>query len=305
MSLDAIYVELQKKFGTEASRIQFYRAKRKALEDIEGNHSISYATLPTYSVEVRKTFKAMKTGFSSGCRPFIALDGNNGLFPIAVGVMEIEGIRINVMTRIQQRYGKACTWPGLVGSSCEEKVEQSPSRCKKMHFVHIDQWTSSCKGWQIAGIPCRHATTALTHKRANIEEGCDLAFFKDTYVRVHVGIIHPIPDQRMSSQRAPVKKKAATTAGSTTSAPEQDLTSVVIAISRATPAKIKLPTINSFRTPVFPSTSWTPGLSRGGLWWWAQGRDEVDGREEVEVDGVSSGVWIRKKGWETVTERWI
>lgn len=137
MSLDCMQVLLHQKYGIEASRIQLYRAKRKGLEVIEGNHSDSYPLLTTYASEVRKSnpgslvkiqcdrltethnpvfkryficFEAMRTGFMEGCRPFIgidgchlkgpfggvllaaiALDGNNGLFPIAVGVVESEG----------------------------------------------------------------------------------------------------------------------------------------------------------------------------------------------------------------------
>ncbi|KAF7154271.1 hypothetical protein RHSIM_Rhsim01G0131900 [Rhododendron simsii] len=137
MSLDCMQVLLHQKYGIEASRIQLYRAKRKALEVIEGNHSDSYPLLTTYASEVRKSnpgslvkiqcdrltethnpvfkryficFEAMRTGFMEGYRPFIgidgchlkgpfggvllavvALDGNNGLFPIAVGVVESEG----------------------------------------------------------------------------------------------------------------------------------------------------------------------------------------------------------------------
>lgn len=55
MTLDAMQAELQQRFGIEASRIQLYRAKRKAMEEIEGNHGTSYAKLPTYAAEVRKS----------------------------------------------------------------------------------------------------------------------------------------------------------------------------------------------------------------------------------------------------------
>ncbi|KAH7841543.1 hypothetical protein Vadar_031333 [Vaccinium darrowii] len=55
MTLDAMQVEVQQRFGIEASKIQLHRAKRKAMEEIEGNHGTSYATLPTYAAEVRKS----------------------------------------------------------------------------------------------------------------------------------------------------------------------------------------------------------------------------------------------------------
>ncbi|GFZ06985.1 hypothetical protein Acr_18g0011550 [Actinidia rufa] len=101
MSLDAMQVELHQKFGIEASRIQLYRVKKKAIEVIEVNHSNSYPLLTTYATDVRKSnpslvkmqchrltpihnpvfkrffisFEATKTGFMADCRPFIGIDG--------------------------------------------------------------------------------------------------------------------------------------------------------------------------------------------------------------------------------------
>ncbi|KAG5553272.1 hypothetical protein RHGRI_011211 [Rhododendron griersonianum] len=137
MTLESMQVEVQHKYGIEASLTQLYRARRKALAEIEGNHAKSYSLLPAYAYEVLKSnpgslvkikgemltptstpmfqrffiaFDAMITSFKSGCRPFIGLDGchlkgpyggillaavgldgNNGLFPIVVAIVEMEG----------------------------------------------------------------------------------------------------------------------------------------------------------------------------------------------------------------------
>ncbi|KAL7205086.1 hypothetical protein ACSBR2_018079 [Camellia fascicularis] len=42
MTLEAMHNELTENYGVEASRMQLYREKRKALEAIEGNHAASY-----------------------------------------------------------------------------------------------------------------------------------------------------------------------------------------------------------------------------------------------------------------------
>lgn len=42
-------------------------------------------------------------------------------------------------------------------------------------------------------ILCKHAASAIKHKRGNLEEYCDQAFTKDVYLLAHVGMIHPIP----------------------------------------------------------------------------------------------------------------
>ncbi|KAL3534432.1 hypothetical protein ACH5RR_002893 [Cinchona calisaya] len=102
MTAKGIIAEMLK-FGVHPSRMQVYRAKKKALEEIEGSHGISYSKLPKYAELVRIhnpssickihydmpnlimkeprflrmfiSFKAQKDGFLAGCRPFVGFDG--------------------------------------------------------------------------------------------------------------------------------------------------------------------------------------------------------------------------------------
>ncbi|XP_059652874.1 uncharacterized protein LOC132299969 [Cornus florida] len=137
IKIASLGVAVNSQYGIEPSRMQLYRANRKALEEIGGNHAEAYTLLPAYANEIDKTnpgslakikrfranlfvnpvfsrificFEALATGLKKGCRPFIgldgchlkgpyggvllaatALDGNNGLFPVAYGVVESEG----------------------------------------------------------------------------------------------------------------------------------------------------------------------------------------------------------------------
>ena len=112
MGLDTMQEKLNKKYGIEASTMQLFRARRKCLDELEGNHGSQYTLLPTYVTEVRKSnpgsvvkikyqlpppnanpdifnsipqypvfqrfyfcFDALKKGFVEGCRPFIGMDG--------------------------------------------------------------------------------------------------------------------------------------------------------------------------------------------------------------------------------------
>ncbi|KAA8541318.1 hypothetical protein F0562_025281 [Nyssa sinensis] len=134
IKVDAMQTYLQKTYGIEASMMQLYNTKRRALDEMEGKHESSYTMLPMNASEIRRTnpnnlvkiecqrpsllmnplfkriftaIEALFKGFKTGCRPFIgidgcylkgpyggvflaavSLDGNNGLFPIAVGVVE-------------------------------------------------------------------------------------------------------------------------------------------------------------------------------------------------------------------------
>ncbi|KAL3533501.1 hypothetical protein ACH5RR_007022 [Cinchona calisaya] len=102
MTSKGIVVEMLK-FGVNPSKMQVYRARQKAFEEIEGSYGASYAKLPKYAELVRNhnpgsickihcdlpnlimkeprflrifiSFKAQKDGFQAGCRPFIGFDG--------------------------------------------------------------------------------------------------------------------------------------------------------------------------------------------------------------------------------------
>ena len=55
MGLDAMQEKLNRQFGIEASTMQLFRARRKCLDELKGNHGSQYVLLPTYAEEVRKT----------------------------------------------------------------------------------------------------------------------------------------------------------------------------------------------------------------------------------------------------------
>ncbi|GFS43557.1 hypothetical protein Acr_00g0085760 [Actinidia rufa] len=115
----------------QVGRMPLYRAKRKAMEWIEGSHSRSYAKLPSYAVEVRSTNPAIQSGFKEGCMPFIsvdgchlkgpyggvllsavALDGDSRLYPLAFAVVESEygqkGIEIALQQILPEAHHRRC-----------------------------------------------------------------------------------------------------------------------------------------------------------------------------------------------------
>ncbi|KAG5561539.1 hypothetical protein RHGRI_004547 [Rhododendron griersonianum] len=292
MTLDAMQVEIQHKYGVEASLTQLYRARRKALDEIEGNHAMAYKLLPTYAHEsidkvlgeflpesshrlccrhLFANFKKVHPGmllrkyFWEAARAYnqveyqqameriknISKEAHKWLSDVSVNqwarhafdervkndhitnnltesfnswlghlrhkpiLSLLEGVRTKVMTRIQKRHAKASTWVGSVGPHVKKrlaKAQRQSRQCTLLfcggdeyeiiedgHTYELNMSTKacSCREWQIAGIPCRHAVAALTHKRANIEEGCDQSFMIDAYLKTHGGMIHPVRDQRM------------------------------------------------------------------------------------------------------------
>nr|XP_027120629.1 uncharacterized protein LOC113737633 [Coffea arabica] len=135
MSTKGVEAEMIK-YGVHPSKWQTYKALTNARNEIEGNHIESYTKLPKYLELIRKynpqsickihydrptllveprflrmfiSFKAQRSGFVEGCRPFVGFDGcflkgpfggvlltavtldaNNSIFPIAFAVAESE-----------------------------------------------------------------------------------------------------------------------------------------------------------------------------------------------------------------------
>ncbi|KAF7113214.1 hypothetical protein RHSIM_RhsimUnG0149100 [Rhododendron simsii] len=89
LDLDGMQEKLNGRFGIESSKIQLYRAKRKCMDELEGSHGGQYKLLPTYAVEgwMGVTLRVLMGGVLISA---VALDGNNGLFPLAVAVVESE-----------------------------------------------------------------------------------------------------------------------------------------------------------------------------------------------------------------------
>ncbi|KAA8538874.1 hypothetical protein F0562_025566 [Nyssa sinensis] len=236
IKVDAMQTYLQQTYGIEASRMQLYRAKRRAFDEIEGKHGSSYTMLPMYASEIRRTnpgslvkiecqkpsllmnplfkrifiaFEALFKGFKAGCRPFIgidgchlkgpyggvllaavSLDGNNGLFPIAVGVVESEnrdswGFFLQNLNTVIGAHSSEVSWTFM---SDQQKgldrviVETFPEATHRRCCRHI------CANMR---------TAAISYMRGNIEEYCDVAFTNEKYIAAHQNILHPINDPKM------------------------------------------------------------------------------------------------------------
>ncbi|KAK9292713.1 hypothetical protein L1049_020692 [Liquidambar formosana] len=121
MKLSGMRNELLEEYGVEVHPMRLYRAKRKCMDAIEGNHGECYGKFPAYADVVRyhnpgsllklqcerlhmtsnpsfKNFfvclEAMKTGFINGCRPFLGLDGCHLKGPyggVLLGAVALDG----------------------------------------------------------------------------------------------------------------------------------------------------------------------------------------------------------------------
>ncbi|KAF8408354.1 hypothetical protein HHK36_007503 [Tetracentron sinense] len=125
----------------------------------------------------------------------------------------VDSIRVKLMDRIQCRYEKACSWESLVTPKIKRKmdvIKQDSRTCvvvfaggeeyevtegSSRFVVNFDAKSCSCRAWEISGLPCKHLAACIARKRANIEDYCDGYYSKETYLKAHGGIIHPLSDE--------------------------------------------------------------------------------------------------------------
>ncbi|KAA8525016.1 hypothetical protein F0562_011346 [Nyssa sinensis] len=219
MSLDAIEAELQEKFGVEAERMQLYRARRKALDEIEGSYGKSYSMLRMYANEIRKSnpgsvaviecdrmhpnvdptfkrmfiaFKGLVKGFKLGCRPLIGIDGCRLKGPYGGVLLSVVALDRNngllpVAFVVVESEGRE-SWAFFLNNL--STIIGSYASNRLWAFM-------SDKEWEISAIPCKNATAAIAYKRGNFEDYYDVAFMKETYLATHSGMIHLIVDEKM------------------------------------------------------------------------------------------------------------
>ncbi|KAH7856900.1 hypothetical protein Vadar_006704 [Vaccinium darrowii] len=117
LGLDAMQEKLNTRYGIEASRIQLYRARRKCVDVLEGSHGGQYKLLPTYAVRPFIGIDGchLKGPYGGVHISAVALDGNSGLFPLAVVVVESEnndswGFFLNHIQTIIRSTGQNRAW---------------------------------------------------------------------------------------------------------------------------------------------------------------------------------------------------
>lgn len=60
-------------------------------------------------------------------------------------------------------------------------------------IVDIDKWDCSCKGWQLTGLPCRHAIAVCECLGSSPYDYCSRYFTVENYRLTYAESIHPVP----------------------------------------------------------------------------------------------------------------
>ena len=64
--------------------------------------------------------------------------------------------------------------------------------------MDIARGTSSCRVWQLRGIPCAHVVATLYFKKLSLYDYIDNCYTKETYLRTSASVIEPLTNLEMS-----------------------------------------------------------------------------------------------------------
>ncbi|XP_060217169.1 uncharacterized protein LOC132644588 [Lycium barbarum] len=121
----------------------------------------------------------------------------------------LEEIKIKVMERMNQMREFAEKWVGEVSpmamKTLKENVEVKDPPYK--HVVNLKKKACSCRSWQLKGIICAHAITAIQYKSLEVEAFVEPWYKKATYLKAYNKFIQPMTNMKMwpKSTRPPIE----------------------------------------------------------------------------------------------------
>ena len=124
----------------------------------------------------------------------------------------LDKIRQKLMVRWETMYQKALSNERRVPPTIQKKIAACTSLCRRckllpgreQHYevaemrrryaVNLGELTCSCNHWQLSGIPCVHAASAILHSGRNIEDLVHEYFTVSMWKKAYEAVIYPFPD---------------------------------------------------------------------------------------------------------------
>ena len=116
----------------------------------------------------------------------------------------LEWIRQKNMVRIQENRTKSEKWEGTICPNVFKKLKQNIKRSgncdvlwngkegfevlehEKFKFtVNLEAWTCSCRYWQLSGMPCCHAISAIYKTGRKIDDYIAKCYTIDKYKKIY------------------------------------------------------------------------------------------------------------------------
>uniref|UniRef100_A0A2N9G9T6 SWIM-type domain-containing protein n=1 Tax=Fagus sylvatica TaxID=28930 RepID=A0A2N9G9T6_FAGSY len=130
----------------------------------------------------------------------------------------LDTIRRKLMRRFQVNRASIAKMSGKLCPKIQVKVEKAgvkASECLLMFagegkyevdyrqqkfVVNLREKTCGCKKWDITGIPCHHAISAILHQGSKIEDYVDHCYTIEKYKKSYEPIIYPMPSMEQWAQ---------------------------------------------------------------------------------------------------------
>ncbi|KAI4349431.1 hypothetical protein L6164_010020 [Bauhinia variegata] len=128
-------------------------------------------------------------------------------------IQMMEGIRRKLMEWFNERREASMQWSGILVPFAERHVSDAINHAHSyqvlraneaqfqvighsgQHVVDIRTRRCSCHGWQVCGLPCAHAVSALLSCRQHVHRFTETYFTVANYRKAYSETIHPIPDR--------------------------------------------------------------------------------------------------------------
>ncbi|KAK9274520.1 hypothetical protein L1049_021769 [Liquidambar formosana] len=125
-------------------------------------------------------------------------------------IIMAELIRKALIVRFQDKRDKMKNYVGRICPNIQKKIEglkELSNQCipkwafdnlfeVKCHgeknIVNLVAYTCTCRKWDLTGIPCKHAISAIFFKHEVVKDYVSHWYTEDTYMRAYKYIIYPI-----------------------------------------------------------------------------------------------------------------
>ncbi|KAK8681766.1 hypothetical protein V6N13_054168 [Hibiscus sabdariffa] len=111
----------------------------------------------------------------------------------------MEVIRTKLMKKVVSKREEAEKWPGPLCWATRAGGEryQVQGGLGHQHVVDLVQHTCSCRRWDLSGIPCIHAISAIQETNRKPEDYVNECYHKSTQIAIYSNIISPVkgPEQ--------------------------------------------------------------------------------------------------------------
>ena len=121
-----------------------------------------------------------------------------------------EWIRVRLMTELYTKRKGIEKYAGKLCPSIQDKLEKLELEASHLvlppagsflyevgsqyegHVVDLVKKTCSCRSWDLNGIPCKHAITAIYTNIETPEDYTHLCYFKETYMEIYKEVLPPM-----------------------------------------------------------------------------------------------------------------